>query len=653
MTRKSPVNLKSFFLLLLCFVLFTVIYYNAGFSYESLQFWKTLSRSKEMELGASLSEWTSSTIQETKEQCASITKDKVQPLPSEIGCRIPFMDAFHPQIMKYVSSSASPKCSGQRYGELVDGALHFRDPKVKSATYQAISRNGETSYTLSASKPVVSGQKINDQLIEVDFTLDNNQHAKELHLHAVPNENVLKREAKTNSGVPLNILVIGLDSVSHGSAQRKLPRVYKFLRDELGAYFFNGHVVTGDGTVEQMAPMLTGRKFMEELYEARPDRAKSRTVDDWPWIYKQLKEHGYITGYNEDGTHLGPFNWRLRGFSSPPTDFYPIPFFRRTKKLMKGGDQCVGAKNVNQYQYDYIRSFFKVFSKKLKFLLSFTAGYSHHELTRVQKLERDLLVLLKDLNASNVFDNTMFILMGDHGVRWGSVRETIQGKLEERMPFFSIAFPRWFKSKFPKIDENLRTNVNRLTTWYDVYATLRHMLSYPDLPKDIKHGQSLFTEIPISRTCKDAFVPNFWCPCLRWSAVDTKHTHAQKAALVAIEWMNMLTGNNNSDASQCQVLTLKKVTSALLERPNDLVLRFKHVDLSYTPRYRPQNNPPQTYFCRYQVQFVTAPNNATYVVQAKFYKKKFTINTKITRIDNDPGPQCTANAELRKYCACK
>ena len=83
-------------------------------------------------------------------------------------------------------------------------------------------------------------------------------------------------------------------------------------------------------------------------------------------------EHGYITGYNEDGTHLGPFNWRLLGFTSPPTDYYPIPFFRRTKTLMKGADQCVGGRNVNQYQYDFIRSFFKVFSNNLKFFVSFS-----------------------------------------------------------------------------------------------------------------------------------------------------------------------------------------------------------------------------------------------------------------------------------------
>jgi hypothetical protein len=286
----------------------------------------------------------------------------------------------------------------------------------------------------------------------------------------------------------------------------------------------------------------------------------------------------------------------------------------------------------------------------------FSVGYSHHELSRVQKLQRDLLILLKDLNSTNVLNNTILILMGDHGVRWGKVRETIQGKLEERMPFFSMAFPKWFKAKFPSIDENLRKNGNRLTTWYDVYATLRHMLSYPDLPKGIKHGQSLFTEIPKSRTCDDAFVPGFWCPCLRWSAVDTNHRHVQKVALAAIEWMNLLISNKSSNASQCKTLSLQRVTHALLERPNELVLRFKHVDRSYTPRFRPQNNPPQIYFCRYQVQFITAPNNATYIVEAKFYKQQFIINTNITRIDASSGSRdqiCTKVAQLRKYCACK
>ena len=93
---------------------------------------------------------------------------------------------------------------------------------------------------MSASKPVIPGKNISEELIEVDFVLDNNKHVRELFLHAVPHENLLKHEAKTELGIPCNVLIIGPDSASHGSAQRRLPLVYKYLRDELGAYFFHG-----------------------------------------------------------------------------------------------------------------------------------------------------------------------------------------------------------------------------------------------------------------------------------------------------------------------------------------------------------------------------------------------------------------------------
>lgn len=42
-----------------------------------------------------------------------------------MGCRIPFMDPFHPQIMKFITSTSDPICPGKRYGELVDGVLRF------------------------------------------------------------------------------------------------------------------------------------------------------------------------------------------------------------------------------------------------------------------------------------------------------------------------------------------------------------------------------------------------------------------------------------------------------------------------------------------------------------------------------------------------
>lgn len=94
-------------------------------------------------------------------------------------------------------------------------------------------------------------------------------------------------QATKAPGIPLTILIIGIDSLSHASAKQKLPKIYDFLRDEVDAYIFNGHSVVGDGATEQMAAMHTGLKYSEQ-YEARSGFPKARTSDGWTWIYEQL-----------------------------------------------------------------------------------------------------------------------------------------------------------------------------------------------------------------------------------------------------------------------------------------------------------------------------------------------------------------------------
>ena len=60
-----------------------------------------------------------------QDRCASIINVNPTPLPSNVGCQIPFMDPRHPSIMRFISNTADPQCSGKKYGELVDGMLKF------------------------------------------------------------------------------------------------------------------------------------------------------------------------------------------------------------------------------------------------------------------------------------------------------------------------------------------------------------------------------------------------------------------------------------------------------------------------------------------------------------------------------------------------
>ena len=50
---------------------------------------------------------------------------------------------------------------------------------------------------------------------------------------------------------------------------------------------------------------------------------------------------------------------------------------------------------------------------------------------------------------------------------------------------------RLFIEKYPDLYKNFIHNSKVLTTLFDVYATLRHILSYPNYPGDTITGQSL------------------------------------------------------------------------------------------------------------------------------------------------------------------
>ena len=148
-------------------------------------------------------------------------------------------------------------------------------------------RNGDFNYRLGASVSV--GQnKIADELLEVKFKLKNGSSAEDFLFHVLPKKELLERQGTRKPGMPFNILIIALDSLSHANTRRKLPKLYAFLKDDLKALFYKGHSIAGDGTTQQLTPMLTGKSVMEQ-YEAGRGKAGARPIDGWTWIYKELK----------------------------------------------------------------------------------------------------------------------------------------------------------------------------------------------------------------------------------------------------------------------------------------------------------------------------------------------------------------------------
>lgn len=59
-------------------------------------------------------------------------------------------------------------------------------------------------------------------------------------------------------GLKLNYLMVGFDSLSRNTFIRTLPKSYAFLTDVLGAHVMEGYNIVGDGTPQQLIPILTG-----------------------------------------------------------------------------------------------------------------------------------------------------------------------------------------------------------------------------------------------------------------------------------------------------------------------------------------------------------------------------------------------------------
>ena len=119
----------------------------------------------------------------------------------------------------------------------------------------------------------------------------------------------------------------------------------------------------------------------------------------------------------------------------------------------------------------------------------------------------DLLTKMLD---EQLMDNTIVMLFSDHGFRYGKLRETHTGEMESRLPFMYIRLPENIDQRYVR---NLRQNQKRLTTAFDIHATLTHLIDGKPDPL-LPHGQSLFDDVlSDERDCNSSSIPDAFCSC--------------------------------------------------------------------------------------------------------------------------------------------
>ncbi len=160
------------------------------------------------------------------------------------------------------------------------------------------------------------------------------------------------------------------------------------------------------------------------------------------------------------------------GFREPPTDYYLRPYWLSLyqslsyppSKTNSNSKPCYYDKLIHQLSFDWILKFEKFYSNRNnlpRFGLIKLNEMSHDHLERIAWMDNDLKELLVKIFDEYFLENTLFVLMGDHGHRTHALRQTFVGKLEEKLPMFGMIVPKKLIHN-KSIHENLSKNTKSI-----------------------------------------------------------------------------------------------------------------------------------------------------------------------------------------------
>ena len=140
-------------------------------------------------------------------------------------------------------------------------------------------------------------------------------------LNDLPFKTCEKENNMKNDANKMNVLIIGIDSVSYNGLKRAFPLTYQYLKNELENFvFYENYNKIGDNTYPNLLGMFSGVTIssFEELnltseieYYYKIDSTNHDLV---PFVWKDFEKLGYVTLYNEESPEIGCFNYIKQGF---------------------------------------------------------------------------------------------------------------------------------------------------------------------------------------------------------------------------------------------------------------------------------------------------------------------------------------------------
>nr|CAD7402934.1 unnamed protein product [Timema poppensis] len=312
------------------------------------------------------------------------------------SCKIPNMNPYEPSLLGLMSPPVTVQCSNKspltrvqplddsrgRSQLIVDRRTsvvqqYTSDSNTLSCCYSVITRittpPGE-QYDFNADNryKVHDCQYIKDQaLLDMDteflfahcYVLKSFVFHMEVYkmLHAIvpvkasvkekikqeQNTEGLKDKIKLRSN-HLNVLILGIDSISRMNFIKSMPKTYKYLK--MNDWFdLTGYNKVGENTFPNVMALMTGHRVNSHF----PFK-----LDDFPFLWKDYHREGYVTAIMEDEPDFSTFNFEKIGFVQQPVDYYPRPsmifgYHKLATKKRDSAFTCFESLAITDYVLDY------------------------------------------------------------------------------------------------------------------------------------------------------------------------------------------------------------------------------------------------------------------------------------------------------------
>ena len=432
---------------------------------------------------------------------------------------------------------------------------------------------------LKESSPFYTSVKVNTDFVKVKCynkikqVLYVNFHAfipRNVSLDTLRHDRYIKHVSDNHISERLNVIILGIDTVSRNTFLRQMNKTREYIKDKLGSIKMIGYNKVGDNTFPNLIPLLLGKHIRELEWN------KSMTFDRFNFTWDQFSKKGYRTLFSEDRTNIGTFQMGKMGFTKPPTDNYDRPLMlamEKEKQLWFEHNNCFLNKHPSELMLAYLHKFIHASRNTLYFAFTWMNTVAHDKFNGPMTVDNQFYRFFKQCYEGGLLNNTVLFFLSDHGLRFGAsdFRQTDIGRYETNLPFMYVYVPTWLRNKYSHIERSLQINKNRLSTPFDVHETLNDILYFngqPQLTDQTARGISLFRSIPANRTCDSAGIPDIYCSCLeRQPILLTDPLVVNTSNIILKEIQHLL----KPYSEICENLTIRTVDAAayLLESQNN------------------------------------------------------------------------------------